>query len=1128
MPPGPTIDLLKSGGGNWRIVIAIGGYNYLLSDATSAQVLAAWADRPDWTQVLTGVTINHVHEHSLDPWNPFKGGGTLTIHVPPQSAGNTLAADPFGVEVHRKTAGDETLLNSVSMDRDATSATVASTTGFAASGTIHIGNEAIGYGSVTATTFDSLTRGEWEPFGADSSGVGYVAGRFAQDHNVVTDPNDIALFPKVREQRQNWKGRRVSVHLHRFDASTGTLNLRADALLIFAGFIEDVIDDPTTMCTVIQCTHILDGIRELSIGANIWSAKVEEGIELDVNLTPDFDCRDSGDDGNTYLTANPLQVVASGAATPNQINAGRYTTDELIVKINDWLAAEQVAGRLNGTHWVNLGSNATVGLRGWFNSFIPGAGPGVTVEFTIPKIVDTLLGGFTGVAKDNGRRIMLGGPSGNVGEDDVAYDIHSNSVPLRNVVDFSHGFDVYDENGTLIESTVGTILGNPNANVILSVDGAAFTGFYDSGSVTLIGPAPIGPPLPTNHPIGSGLAVLIPYDDPRPEIVVRQILAVNTTRAEAIKQIFYSTGTAGYNHATLDSLPAQLGLGIPGEILGDRFEQSVDQMPGANLPFTLVLDEPKKITEILTGSLIFSWSFLRWNTENECLEFCTWSTPTTGVTLSDANKAVAVGTDEHQLTSTIQTSEWAFPFIKVKFDRDILASGDDDGYRDSLTVVDRTAVDDASGQAKIKTIGLRDTYGRVVADALSSVFASGASLFTRSVSKVTRSIDSRFFYLSPGDCVLITDEFARDPDTGLRGVTTRPGLIIAIRWSLGGPGPNGSNADVFGEVDVMFKDVLRIGAYVPTAQVASYVIGTKVATITAHAHSEASEAVDASHFPVGAKIKWIERDPADPASPATHDDTIAGNSGNDLTMTTGFAAYDAGKVYRIVSDTYTDASATQQASFAYQADADALVQDARAPYEYVQSFLIGTFTTAATNDPVELPPNVSYGDGVGRDVGHEVAIARLANNLLDFKCPHSKPYLQQTEMSGAGRTTSSDWAMVDYGPINITPAVMVSSLNRSMTIAPYFKSSDGTSASCRVSLCRNRPTGDDIENVDRGLVFGSATFTTTSTTYATATAQTINLLGLANHRGDLYIVIELSEKARSYGLATVQVGARSN
>lgn len=1119
---------MRLGGATYKIVVSIGGYDRLLSDATEAQVLAAWADRPDWTQVLTGVTINHVHAASIDPWNPLLGGGKLTIYVPPQSPGNTAAADPFGVEVHRKTAGDETILSDNSLDRATDEAVVSSSSGFAASGTIHIGNEAIGYGSITGNTFETLVRGKWAAFGADASGLGYVAGRFAHDHNLVTDPNDIALFPLVTEQRRTWVGRRVEVRLHLFDASTGEMNLRADALRIYAGRIVSIADDPTTMNTVVHCEHEMDALPEQSIGANLWSGKIEEGIEISATTTPDFDCRDSNDDGTNYLTANPLQVVTSGASTPNQINEGRYTIDQLISKINDWLAAEKAASRLNGTHWINLGANTTVGLRTWLNSLIPGAGPGVAVELVVPGFVNDLFGGFPGVPKDAGARFLIGGPFGSVGIDDVAYDVFSNSVPLRNILDLGLGFDVYDENGTIVENTVGSILGNPNANILFSVDGAAFSGFYDSGSITLIGSSPVGPPPSADHPLQVGASLKIPYDDPRPEIVVRQLIAIEDTRANAIKKIFYSTGTSsggvGYNHATLDSLPAQLGLGVPGELLGDTFEQSVDQMPGADLPFTLVLDEPKKISEILTGSLIFSWSFLRWSTEDQCLQFCTWSTPTTGELLSDANKAVAVGQSEHQLTPTILTDEWAFPIIKVDFDRDPLDSSDDGGYRDQLTIVDRTAVDNANGQAKIKTIQLRDTFGRAFVDGCKGVFKSGAAMFTREVSKISRSLDSRFFHLSVGASVLITDTFARDPDTGLRGTTTRPALVIGIRWSLGGPGPNGSNADVFGEVDVMLKDVLRIGQYVPCAQVSSYVIGTKVATITAHAHSESSEAVDASHFPVGAVIKWIERDPADPAAPQTHDDTIAGNSGNDLTMTTGFAAYNAAKLYRIISDTYADASATQQGSFAYQADSDAKVQDARSPYEYVQNFLIGSYTVPAANDPIELPSNVSYGDGAPRDVGHEVAIARLINNLIDFKCAHSKPSIY-AEMSGAAGGT---WKLVECRPINLTAAIMTNGANRAATVAVQLKSSDGASASVRVSITRNRPTGSDLVDVPRGLILGEVTFTTTSTTYAIATASTIDLAGIPDYRGDAYLLVEVTEKARTYGVVEFQVGARSS
>src|SRR3990167_10841032 len=42
-PPGSTLTALQSGGGSWKQVVAIEGYEHRLSDASSAEVAVAWA-----------------------------------------------------------------------------------------------------------------------------------------------------------------------------------------------------------------------------------------------------------------------------------------------------------------------------------------------------------------------------------------------------------------------------------------------------------------------------------------------------------------------------------------------------------------------------------------------------------------------------------------------------------------------------------------------------------------------------------------------------------------------------------------------------------------------------------------------------------------------------------------------------------------------------------------------------------------------------------------------------------------------------------------------------------------------------------------------------------------------------
>lgn len=1121
--PGPTITALQTGSGSWKWVGALEGYEYLFTDATSAQAVTAWSGR-DWSQALIGCSFDCTNEQKLNPWEPFTPGGSLTFYVPPQSP----SSDPFGVSVFRnRDLGDETILNAA-LDRDDTTATVLSTTGFASSGTIYCGTEAIAYSGTTATTFTGLTRGKYAPFTVD----GGSTSRFGQDHRTTTDPNSIKILPLVSERPRSWLGKWFGLWLHRYDHANGLLNTRADARLVYPGRVVEIADDPATMTTVVTCEHVLDYIKRAYIGRDMWSAKVAEGVTLiTTTLRPDMRFTIGDYNGTTTRNANDLTVVAGTPASVNEIQAGVYTLPLLCSKINDWLASEKAASRLHGTYWINIESHPESGIRTWFGIVIPGSGT-CSVGFLFPKDVNKIFGELTPDSGSLGRshigRLYTGVSSS------VTDSVMSEKQPLRNVLLSWSQLNVYDEQGTRVDQSdslpqYAQWFGNTNNGVFLVAGKHLVSGRYSGGVIDQLGA--LGPPE------GAGLAGLVDvtYDPENDEaITIKQVLLVEDSWQNVILKLFYSTGTAGYNHATYDAYPAALSLGIPGELLGDNFENSVANMPGADSVFTLRITEPTKLSELLTGSLVFRWAFLRW--KDEGLQFYTWATPLTGSALTEANKAAPVGQDEIHKSPTVLTSEWQRQIIKIDYDRNVRASDNASEYRSSLTLVDRTAVDDAGGDVQATTIKLADVYNKNGIDALADYFKGIATTFTRPISKIVRSIDSRFFEgYAVGDTLLVTDEFARDPDTGLRGVAARPGIIITHRWSLGGAGQNGAVADMLGEVEIMFRDLLRVAPYVPTATVddtstnSGYVVGTKVLTLYAHKHSKSSESADASHFTSGMKVKLVQIDPSDPAAAATHDDTVASQTGNTVTLTTGYAGFDNAKRYKLVFDGYSDSIAAQQASYAYQADdADGMIADTRAPFQYVaygESVWPPSIATSDTaGEDIELPANDLYGDGVGFDVGTAGSVNRLVNNLFDYKTAHSFPRLHLTELSGASSTGT--YYLVDYFPINLGWERLHTVVNRKLIVSPIMKSSDGGSATVRVTLCRNRPQGTDLDDVGFGALYAQATFTTTSTTYAVQTAQELTIGNIPDSFGTAYVLVECTLKARTYGLAVCQEGER--
>jgi hypothetical protein len=1127
---GTTKTALQAGSTTYKLIALIEGYSHPLTDATEAQAQAVLTGT-DWSAatIIPGLTVRLQNDQRLDPWQPFHGGGSVSLSI------KDSITDTFGIDTHKKTAGDETYLNG-SLDSNDTTITVLSTSSFATSGDVHIGTECIGYTGKTGTTFTTCTRGKYAPFATDGG------TRFGRPHRVRTDPNGVVIKPVVTEQPRTWLGRMVGVWAHRI--SGGVLDVQAQAQLLFAGRIVELRDDPGTMSTIVQCEHILNQIADATLGRDQWQAKLIGGIDLRVGDV--FSWSDSDDiDGTATIDADDLTVVASGAAGTTQVNAGVYSASQIRSILNKWLRAETLASNINGSYSFSLVSAGSedARVRITWNIPQPAASPtGCRWSFVLPRRLVRFFG-MRGVSQGVTLRRNL---VYDVGVTDAnAHHFLGSELPYRTLLDVSRVVDgpweVEDEQGTFADQRA--TLPAPVA--------AAAVADHDFGLIIVddkyvIRAAKTGTTLkylltaskfaPFARPAGERDEIVQLYSEPD-GLPVRQIFAMEGTFATQFKQIVYSTGTAGYNHATLDALPFGLGLGIPGTLLGDAFEASIDVLPGALWPQVLIVDKPTQLAEMFTGDLVARWAFPRW--KDQILQFATWPTPVTGAavtTLSEATKAAPEGQDDDHRTASILTDQWQRAVVKWQYGRDFTERGAESYSSDSI-FEDPTAIDDAGGSGRPVTLKFPNLFGDASqvgpsVAGLAAAFVNNLRMFTQGTWISTRSISPRFYEgYSVGDVVLVTDEFARDPDTGTRG-TSRPGVIVSHRYQLGGGVP-GEGSELSGAVDVMFLEQDRIAQYVPCAQVddtqanGGYNAGTKVLTCYAHRHSESGEAADASWFPAGSLVRVIEIDPVDPAAPATWDNGVVSQTGNTITLTLALTGWDAALKYRVVSDSYGDASATQQTAYAYQADdADGLVADARLPYQYAFGITdTTTITENSASDQLELPPDGSFGDGIGRDVGHEAALNRLCNGVIDRKSAHSSPVVQNTVMAGTG--VSGTYKLVAVRPIYLGGDVLTTSVTRSVSVSAWFRSSDGTSSTVRLTLARECPSDDtDLNDIDRGQFYDDESFTTSSTSWTAGTAANLSA-AVKNIDGMAYLLVECTVKAETRGACKVQVGPRS-
>lgn len=1121
--PGQTLAALQAGSTTYKLVVAIEGYANLLTDADTAKAVTAWAGT-DYAAALGGIVVDLQQQQKIDPWDPLQGGGTATIYVPQGPS------DTFGIDTHLTSTTRETELT-VSLDRDDTTITVQDNGSL--NSPFYVGTEAIGFsGTGGSTTLTGATRGTYSPFAAYGTG----SPRFSHDHRVGFVDYATSLAPIASRTPRVWIGRWVGIWAHSITASDGTLNAKAEAHLLFAGKIAEIRDDPETQHTIVQLRHVLDVIKEGVVGRDQWTGELSQGIYLESGLTFTMTDTNNGD----ARTATPL-TVAAGSPTSNLINPGYYSVQDVYTFLNNWLAEECDANRLYADYYYFETVVTNSGLRCEIRWRMTGtAGKVAHFSFGLPQKVANLIG-FKNLTV-------------------VEHTVYMNTDSYRDSGFEPQAVSVFAlENGSVadirahIKNETGVFVDNyavlpdgfryvPDGGLdwgVFLLDNSRFIVAAKSGSDLLhVFPAPAA--LAGVASIQTGLDNYSrAIDDPTP-ITVKQVFVIESTLAGLLKILLYNTGTNGYNHPTYDVLGTGFGLGIPGTLLGAAFDASVDALPGASQTLVAIVEKPMKLggeNGLLTGDLLLRRAFPIW--KNGGVQFTCWQAPsTTGATLSldETTKARPAGSTEDHRSVTTLTDEWVRSIVKIEYDRDITnLSGDD--FANVLTLEDRVALDDAGGEGKPFTISARNTYSQYVATGagvaeLAPAFLASFTMFSRPIRKTRRSISPKYYEgYAPGDIVLITDKYARDPATGRRTVSARPGTITRHHYTIGGanPGNPSGTRSMTGEIDVVFLDLNRIAEYAPSARVddtftsGGYTNGYNPAgngtfRCKAHEYSETTEGVDAAKFQAGDKIVIIQVDTE--SAPITWSRTIATVSSSDIALTAALAApaFDTTKKYVITYDNFSIA-VTNQLSKSYQADqVDGFIAGAAPPFQYGLSNAPTTATTSVHTDAPELIPADAYADGKARDVGYDRAMCRLLNNLHDHKTRHVGPVLANTVMTNTTYSTGGGYRMLALQPVFLTKERAGANNQRAIKVAPWFRSSDGTSVTIRVSLITQPPIGTSVNDVTLPGFYQQATWTTSSTTWQQGAETSLTCGVKQPNAGIGYLVLEGTIKSETRGL----------
>ena len=194
----------------------------------------------------------------------------------------------------------------------ATTATVASTAGFAAAGVIHLATEAIAYTGTTPTTFSGLTRAVWNT---------------TQQAHFTGDGERLA-FPTVTNRPRTLRGRRVRLYLYgAADSGVGTLRWRGIART-------DVSYSEGRYAFSLEPSS---WIFEQSIGADLEEPIPIRGVTLPASACLKFRIARSPDANvsSVPITTDAADVVLSGHYADNEAMVAALNV-QIAAAISGW------------------------------------------------------------------------------------------------------------------------------------------------------------------------------------------------------------------------------------------------------------------------------------------------------------------------------------------------------------------------------------------------------------------------------------------------------------------------------------------------------------------------------------------------------------------------------------------------------------------------------------------------------------------------------------------------------------------------------------------------------------------------------------------------------------------------
>ncbi len=909
--------------------------------------------------------------------------------------------------------------------------------------------------------------------------------------------------PSVTTVPTVWHGRCVALYLSHKRAD-GTWTDTDDAEMIWCGMIQGWKDQNQKI--ILDCISIHEKLAGVTLMRDRYEGQLQEGMYLH--------------QANAFIQVREELQDGSGSVavpTPESLpNSATYTWEQLVSNINyqlqNWIDGADVNFQWNvTTDWDVLTGEPRVSVSAVLDTAT--SADIYRVAIALSPSVWRMLGWYdveqTGTYNDGTYSQPVAALELQREADVTTWTLTAPNPPLARLAG-TYGSDtivVSGERGTfypqtnlpagLPEGTEGFLkVGESIYAVAVSSESANDTTF------TLVADA-------TNALRGQFLdntfvldGADVPWGAGEP-VKVAQVWIEAGKTADIMLKLLLSTGETSYNSADYDVLPLPMCGSIPYSLINvDSFLQLGQE------PYLLYIDEPISLVTLLESVLALRYAHLVFRDGQLVAKRLGTDVAVAAAdtaALTESNKAVKLTSADMVLVDRSACeygSEGLINKVTVKYQRV------DGAFKREVTVNATSSQSDfGTSGITVEAYGVYEGLGFMpgtVRALISDLAARGLSYFSRPLAIMERSINAALAAtLCPGDLVSVTDNYLADPVDGTRGVSSKPMVVLAagFRW-----------ADGVGKVKLLFNpelDSTRFGLWAPSARISSYNNGTKTLTCAAHTFSSTGEAVDASNFSAGNKVRIIEESPSNVASPTTYLDTVVSVSGNDIVLTTGLGGALPAGTFVIEFDDILVCQAGQRNKCFYADDALSTGMDDTDAYIWVAEP-----AEVLVNDPVyttkyRKTADLSDDKGEPHSVHKWYALNEFANCALAYQTsPH---YVNEQWTSSNYRTQTGTTHKLVYGPLK----VYLRGGNRSLVVRARLRNS-GTAgtASVKVIASRSRVKGSSNEATQYSDVAtqSSITLTTTSTSYTFVSgilSKPIKLGGSSNNPPGTWITVEV-------------------